>query len=176
MKIKTVYPVIVDNERSGTSEYLSNAAGNAPTEEYRAGDMNITTSYPVIVDGVDLSPRDYYSDADGATPSMPEQASAKQKGLFWDKVKGGWSKVSNSPGAQFALEKVAEFMKNKQGGGFGTGGYTGGATDGTPTPIPTDTTPAPMTKTTKIVLIVGGVLVVGLVILGLVSKKSPAKG
>ena len=177
MKIKTAYPVIVDNENSRTSEYLSSAAGTETNEDYNAGDVNVKTSYPVIVDGVDLSPRDFYSNANGE-PSMPEQVAAKQKGLFWDKLRGGWSKVSNSPGAQFALEKVAEFMKTKQGGGFGAGagGFTGGMPDSTPTPLPTDTTPAPMTRTTKIVLIVGGVLVVGLVVLGLVSKKSPAKG
>ena len=99
MKIKTVYPVIIDNERSGTSEYLSNAAGNAPTEDYSAGDVNVTTSYPVILDGVDVSPNDYYSNADG-DPPMPDQAKAKQKGLFWDKTKGAWAKISNSPGAQ----------------------------------------------------------------------------
>jgi hypothetical protein len=171
MKIKTVYPVIIDNENLGTSEYLSNASGNAPTEDYNAGDVNVQTSYPVILDGVDVSPRDYYSNSNGAEPTMPDQAAAKQKGLFWDKLKGGWSKISNSPSAQFALEKVAEYMKNKQGGNFGAGGFTGGMPDSTPTPLPTDTTPAPMTKTTKIVLIVGGVLVVGLIILGLVSKK-----
>lgn len=175
MKIKTAYPVIVDSEKSRTSEYLSSAAGTSTTEDYNAGDVNVKTSYPVIVDGVDVSPRDFYSSADGE-PSMPEQVSARKKGLFWDKVKGGWSKVSNSPGAQFALEKVAEFMKTKQGGGFGAGGFTGGMPDSTPTPLPTDTTPEPMSKTTKIVLIVGGVLVVGLVVLGLVSKKAPAKG
>lgn len=174
MKIKTAYPVIVDNDKSRTSEYLSNAAGTSTPEDYSAGDVNVTTSYPVIVDGVDVSPRDFYSNADG-DPPMADQAKAKQKGLFWDKTKGAWAKISNSPSAQFALEKVAEYLKLKQGGGY-TGGYTGGMPDATPTPTPTDATPTPMTKTTKIVLIVGGVLVVGLVILGLVSKKTPAKG
>ena len=171
MKIKTAYPVIVDNEKLDMNEYYANAAGTSTPENYTAGDVTVSTSYPVILDGSDVSPRDYYANADGE-PSMPEQVAAKQKGLFWDKTKGAWSKISNSPGAQFALEKVAEFMKMKQGGGFG-GGYTGGLPDSTPTPAPA-TTPEPMSKTTKIVLIVGGVVVVGLVVLGLLSKKAPA--
>jgi len=170
MKIKTAYPLIVDNDKLDMNEYYANAAGTSTPETYSAGDVSVSTSYPVVIDGTDVSSKDFYANADGATPSMPEQVSAKQKGLFWDKVKGGWSKISNSPGAQFALEKVAEFMKNKQGGGFGSGGFTGGMPDSTPTPAPTPAA-EPMSKTTKIVLVVGGVLVVGLVLVGVFAKK-----
>lgn len=172
MNIKTSYPVIIDNEKLSPSDYYSNAAGTSTPENYTAGDVSVTTAYPVVIDGSDVSPNDYYANADGE-PSMPDQAAAKQKGLFWDKTKGAWAKISNSPGAQFALEKVAEFMKMKQGGGFG-GGYTGGLPDSTPTPAPAPAS-EPMSKTTKIVLIVGGVLVVGLVVLGLLSKKAPTQ-
>jgi hypothetical protein len=173
MKIKTAYPVIVENEKLDMSEYYANAAGTSTPESYSAGDVNVSTSYPVIINGSDVSPNDFYSNVD--EPPMPEQVAAKQKGMFWDKVKGGWSKISNNAGAQFALEKVAEFMKMKQGGGFGGGGFggggfTGGLPDSTPTPAPTPAA-EPMSKTTKIVLVVGGVLVVGLVLVGVFAKK-----
>jgi hypothetical protein len=171
MNIKTPYPVIIDNEKLSPSDYYSNAAGTSTPENYTAGDISVTTAYPVVIDGTDVSSKDYYANADGATPSMADQAAAKQKGLFWDRTKGAWSKITNSPGAQFALEKVAEYLKLKQGGGYaGGGGYTGAIPDSTPTPTPTET-PQPMSKTAKIILIGGGVLVVGLVLVGIFAKK-----
>lgn len=170
MEIKTSYPLIIDNEKLNMSDYYSNAAGTATPETYAAGDLTVKTSYPVVMDGTDLSPLDFYANADGAAPGMPEQAKMKQKGLFWDKTKGAWAKISNSPGAQFALEKIAEYMKQKQGGGFGSGGFTN-VPDSTPTTPTTATdTPAPMTMTTKVIIGVGIVAVLGLVGYGIFAN------
>jgi hypothetical protein len=170
MEIKTSYPVIIDGQKLSSSNY-SNAAGTSEPETYTSGGLNIKTSYPVIMDDSDVSPLDYYANANGATPGMPEQAAMKQKGLFWDRTKGAWAKISNSPGAQFALEKVAEYMKMKQGGGFTTDSGTGGGTKDTlPDATLTDETPETMTMTTKIIIGVGVVAVLGLVGYGIFAK------
>ena len=177
MEIKTSYPVIIDGQKLSSSNY-SNAAGTSEPETYTSGGLNIKTSYPVIMDDSDVSPLDYYANANGTTPGMPEQAAMKQKGLFWNKTKGAWEKISNNPGAQFALEKVAEYMKLKQSGGLTSGGGTdGGAGGGTGRGgfVPDanlNTTPdeEPMSKTTKIIIGVGIVAVLGLVGYGIFAN------
>lgn len=174
MEIKTSYPLIIDNEKLNMSDYYSNAAGTASPETYSAGDLTVKTSYPVVMDGSDVSPRDFYANADGATPTMEQQASAKQKGLFWDRTKGTWAKIANNPGAQFALEKIAEYMKIKQGGGFGSGsGLTDGSKDGSKdsTIITEQEQPKSMTMTTKIII---GVAIAA--VLGFVGYSIFAKG
>jgi hypothetical protein len=167
MEIKTAYPIIIDGETIDPNDYYSNAAGTSQPEAYTSGDLNIQTSYPVVLDGKDVSPKDYYSNL--TDPNMQEQVAMRQKGWFWDKTKGTWQKISNNPGAQFALEKIAEYMKMKQSGGFGGGGFTagGGTGEGTKDTLPdatlTDKTPEPMTMTTKIIIGVGIAAVLGFV-------------
>jgi len=174
MEIKTSYPLIIDNEKLNMNDYYSNAAGTATPETYSAGDLTIKTSYPVVLDGSDVSPFDYYSNADDATPTMEQQASAKQKGLFWDKTKGTWAKIANNPGAQFALEKIAEYMKIKQGGGFVPGGglpQVGSGEFVPDTNLNKEPESKPMTMTTKIII---GVAIAA--VLGFVGYSIFAKG
>lgn len=177
MKITTSNPVMIGNEVVNGNDEFFNAEGaeyvENPEDTYNEGDFKIQTSYPVIVDDKPLSPKEYYLNTNGETdasksaPSMDKQVAAKKKGMFWDKVKGGWQKISNSPAAQFALQQVAAYASQNSGAPVAP------TASNTP-PMPVVDEPTPMNKGLKIALIVGGVAVVGLIIYSMVGKGSKA--
>lgn len=194
MKIKTSYPVIIDGKDISPSDYYSSASGDflvdmdfVPQEEVTADGVKVSTKYPVILDGTDISPRDYYSNLgggtygqlnlaeiakaaeqyqkSGTTPSSKDQNKAKEKGLFWDKAKGAWQSFSNSQTGQVALQQLDAYLTARRDARFGTssgGGF-----------IPAQQASAdsnePMSRGTKIALIAGGIVVVGLIVYSIVA-------
>jgi hypothetical protein len=197
MKVLTSYPVIIDKERISPTDFYSSAAGDTglPEKEYSVGGMTIKTNYPVILDETNVSPADYYSSYTGdqeksisdlmAKGSNREEAiqilklgtdtnPAANKGKFWDKVKGAWTNVKNNPAAQYAWQQAGAYIANKGavGGGGGGGDYTGQQQQ-----QQQEQKPTPMSKTTKIVLIGSGVIVVGLILYAVLSgnKKTATK-
>ena len=198
MNIKTTNPVIVDEVKVSPNDYFSNAVGDIavdyeylPTEEVTAGDIKVVTKYPIILDGSDVSPKDYYSnfwgrnkkkktDADklaeatenaqktGQAPSTADQNVAKQKGLFWDNLKKSWTTFSNSEAGKMALAQVDAALTARRETRFGAGQGGGFISPDTITP---EQPSQPMSATTKILLIGGGLLVVGLIVYSVISSK-----
>lgn len=182
MKVTTSNPVIIDDVKVDPIDMYLPAEGSTE-ESYQAGDIKVSTINPVIIDEKNASPEDFYSNLGGVTgsaadqmqkmsqnvPSMESQAKAKQKGQFWNKAKGAWEKISNSPAAQFALQQVATYLAQRQGGGQDT--FTQ-QNQPPPPPPPVD---EPMKLGTKIAIGVGAALVIGLIIYAVVSGDSKAK-
>lgn len=206
MKVLTSYPVIINKEKISPSDYYSCATGDtdSPEKEYSVGGMTIKTNYPVIMDETNVSPLDYYSsytgsqeksikdlmakgsnreeaiqilklgpDTSSSTSTSSSSTTSATKGRFWDKVKGAWVNVKNSPAAQFALQQAGAYIANRQTGGGGTGGDFSAQSS----VAPVEPKQAPMSKTTKILLISGGVVVVGLILYAVLSgdKKTATK-
>jgi hypothetical protein len=101
-------------------------------------------------------------------PTPNQVADAKKKGLFWDKVKGGWvyakeSGILDWVGNLFGLQPPPAFQPTGAGAGVTAGGG-GGA-------VVTDDTNKGMSKTTKTLLYVGGALVLGFVIYTIAKPK-----
>jgi hypothetical protein len=174
MKVTTSNPVIMGGKMVSGNGYSCAEGMNyveTPEDTYQEGDFQIQTSYPVIVDDKNLSPSEYYlnlTDAELAaqkTPPMKTQVDAKKKGLFWDKVKGGWQKISSSPAAQFALQQVAAYAAQNSGAPTASGQQQQEV-------VNTDETTAkkPMSTGLKVGLIIGGIAVVGLIIYSMTSK------
>jgi hypothetical protein len=101
-------------------------------------------------------------------PSASEQDAKAKEGKFWDVVKGGWSNFTKSPSGQVILDSATNYISNKLGGNSFT--QPGGET-GLPAPTPPAPTDEPMSQTMKIALIGGGVLLVGIILYNVLSKK-----
>ena len=107
--------------------------------------------------------------------SNPKTGETK-KGMFWDKAKGVWVKAQQSG----LLNQLGGLL----GGLLGKNGATGSAgqtwTGETPAPAPSSTTPEqpgkqPMSMTTKVLIGVGVVAVLGVIIYVATKKNSPSK-
>jgi len=104
----------------------------------------------------------------GEPPAAEQDAKAKE-GKFWNVLKGGWDTFTKSPSGQIILDSATNYISNRFGGATTTTGTGGGADD---TPAADDKTKdEPMSKTTKYVLIGGGVLLVGVILYSVLSKK-----
>jgi hypothetical protein len=101
-------------------------------------------------------------------PTAAEQDAKAKEGKFWDVVKGGWSNFTKSPSGQVILDSATNYISNKLGGNSFT--QPGGET-GLPAPTPPAPTDEPMSQTMKIALIGGGVLLVGIILYNVLSKK-----
>jgi hypothetical protein len=168
--VKGTNPVFVGDKEASRNEFLY--------------------SEPVELDGEVLTPMDefLYSNASGkdrraarraarekanqTTPGKGEPTAAEQdakakEGKFWDVVKGGWSNFTKSSSGQIILDSATNYISNKLGGNSFT--QPGGETI---TP-PADDKPKaePMSQTMKIALIGGGVLLVGIILYNVLSKK-----
>lgn len=186
MKVITDYPVIIDNEKVSPVDYYSSAAGtnDKPENEYNVGDLTVQTNYPVIIDEKDVSPKDYYSNLTAEErrqerelrkkrknePSIDEQKDKASKGLFWDKVKGVWSKAKDNPAAQFAFQQAAAYLAQKNAGS----GYSSGPEAPT-TPPADDENDQKMSTPTKVLLVTGSILVVGYIIYAVMGANKGAK-
>lgn len=188
MKVTTANPVIIDDIKVDPIDMYLSAEGNADEETYTEGDLKVTTMNPVIINDTNVSPNDYYSNYGGAlgqstqqisqlqtklnqSPSLEEQLKAKKKGQFWNKAKGAWEKISNSPLANFALQQLAAYQAQKLGGGMdmsSQGNFTQQQQQ-------EQVEEKKMTTTTKILLGVGGALVLGLIIYAVMSGDSKGK-
>lgn len=191
MKITTINPVIIDDVQVDPIDMYLPADGNTEEETYSEGDIKITTMNPVVINDKNASPSDYYSNAGGSindatsaalsyskqlsdSPSMESQLKAKKRGEFWNKAKGVWEKISNSPAAQFALQQLSNYLAQKQGMAMGAGmdSGMGSASATTPPPPPKK---EKMSTGVKIALGVGGALVLGLIIYAVMSSDSKSK-
>lgn len=184
MKVTTSNPVIIDDVKVDPIDMYIAAEGSTE-ESYQAGDIKVSTINPVIIDDKNVSPEDYYSNFGDATanaaqqisqfaknaPSMETQAKAKQRGQFWNKAKGAWEKISNSPAAQFALQQVATYLAQRQGGGQDTFAQQNQQQN----EIKDENKPEPMKLGVKIAIGVGAALVIGLIIYAVASGDSKGK-
>jgi hypothetical protein len=100
----------------------------------------------------------------GQTPTATQVADAKKKGLFWDKVKGGWVYAKESG----LLDWVGNLFGLKPPPAFQPTPPTATTTTTTTT---NDDDGKGMSKTTKTLLYVGGALVLGFVIYEIAKKK-----
>ncbi len=100
-------------------------------------------------------------------PSASEQDAKAKEGKFWNVLKGGWESFSKSTSGQIILDSATNYISNKLGGNLGVE-QGGGGVDDTPPAPPAD---EPMSKTTKYALIGGGVLLVGIILYSVLSKK-----
>lgn len=99
-------------------------------------------------------------------PTAQEQIDkAKTEGKFWNAIKGGWDKFKTTENGQIIVQSGMAYLLNKLGA-------TTGSTDTTTPPAPPATDDKkPLSKTTKTILIVGGIAVLGLIIYSVVKKK-----
>jgi hypothetical protein len=101
-------------------------------------------------------------------PSAAEQDAKAKEGKFWNVLKGGWEGFTKSPSGQIIVDSATNYLSNRLGGNsFSQPGSEG---DGS-TPPATPPADEPMSKTTKYVLIGGGVLLVGIILYNVLSKK-----
>jgi hypothetical protein len=91
---------------------------------------------------------------------------AKKEGKFWNSLKGGFESFSKSENGQIILNSGTSYIASKLGATVPT--TTDGTTPSADVPTPDKT---PMSKTTKTVLIVGGVAVVALIIYSIAKGK-----
>ena len=157
-------PVEIDgNTLTPMDEYLySNANGNplGKTNPLKAGLPTGTISIP---------PSQYLANLQNIPggPNAKEQADkAKKEGQFWNSLKGGWEKFRKSDNGQILLTSGTSYLVDKLGGTV----PTNTTTTTPPADAPKDDT-KPMSKTTKTVLIVGGIALLGLIIYSVVKKK-----
>ena len=101
-------------------------------------------------------------------PTKEEQDAKAKEGKFWNVLKGGWDSFTKSPSGQIILDSATNYIANKLGGA----GYSqqGAGLDDTP-PADDKSKDEPMSKTTKYVLIGGGVLLLGIILYTTLSKK-----
>jgi len=101
-------------------------------------------------------------------PTAEEQDKKAKEGKFWNVLKGGWEGFTKSSSGQIILDSATNYIANKFGGATTNTG--GGVVDDTP-PADDKAKDEPMSKTTKYVLIGGGVLLVGVILYSVLSKK-----
>jgi len=100
-------------------------------------------------------------------PTAAEQVDkAKKEGKFWNGLKGGWEKFKVTENGQIVVNSAMALLLNKLGGA----GITAPTTDTAPPTTPPADIKQPMSKTTKTILIVGGVAVVGLIIYSVLKR------
>ena len=99
-------------------------------------------------------------------PTKEEQDAKAKEGKFWNVLKGGWESFTKSPSGQVILDSATNYISNRLGGNSFS--QPGGDV---PAPPADEPKAEPMSKTTKYVLIGGGVLLVGVILYNVLSKK-----
>ena len=100
-------------------------------------------------------------------PSKTEQEAKLKEGKFWNAVKGGWDNFTKSSSGQILIDSLTNYLSNKLGGTSSGQEYTdtGASTDNQNKEVD-----QPMSQTTKTILIVGGVAVVGFILYSVLKK------
>jgi hypothetical protein len=101
-------------------------------------------------------------------PTAAEQDAKAKEGKFWNVLKGGWDNFTKSPSGQIIVDSATNYISNKLGGNSFS--QPGGDISAAPVD-PTKDASAPMSRTTKLVLIGGGVLLVGVILYNVLKKK-----
>jgi hypothetical protein len=102
-------------------------------------------------------------------PTAAEQVDkAKKEGKFWNSLKGGYEKFKVTENGQIIVNSAMALLLNKLGGPTGTTTDTAPTADGNSNEKLSGK--QPMSKTTKTILIVGGVAVVGLIIYSVLKR------
>ena len=103
-------------------------------------------------------------------PTAAEQVDkAKKEGKFWNGLKGGWEKFKVTENGQIVVNSAMALLLSKLGGASTTSTDTAPIVDGNSNEKLNGK--QPMSKTTKTILIVGGVAVLGLIIYAVVKQK-----
>jgi hypothetical protein len=103
-------------------------------------------------------------------PTAAEQVDkAKKEGKFWNGLKGGWEKFKVTENGQIVVNSAMSLLLSKLGGAGSTSTDTAPIVDGNSNEKLSGK--QPMSKTTKTILIVGGVAVVGLIIYSVLKQK-----
>jgi hypothetical protein len=96
-------------------------------------------------------------------PTAAEQVDkAKKEGKFWNSLKGGYEKFKVTENGQIIVNSAMALLLNKLGGPTGTTTDTAPTADGNSNEKLNGK--QPMSKTTKTILMVGGVAVIGLIL------------
>lgn len=144
-------------------DLLGNPYSGKPTSWYKPVGTSYTTTK--------ITPAQYSAsvkDIPGG-PSAAEQVDkAKKEGKFWNALKGSWDKFKTTENGQIIVQSGMALILSKLGGA----GTTAPTTDTTPPVTPPADDAKPLSKTTKTILIVGGVAVLGLIIYSIVKNKS----
>jgi hypothetical protein len=127
--------------------------------------MKVITSNPVVTSGEEIkTPSEMYYNSIGAIASqmgITAQQAAKyqeeqnKKGLFWDKVRGGWKKAKESG----LIDQLRGFASSQLGRG-----QSGSAPVSTSEQTATQKSESGMSNTTKILIGVGVVALIGFAI------------
>lgn len=100
-------------------------------------------------------------------PTKGEQEAKLKEGKFWNAVKGGWDSFKTSSSGQVLIDSLTNYLSNKLGGNSFS--QPGGSV--TPETTPKTDEPQPMSKTTKLVLVGVGLLLVGIIVYSATKKK-----
>jgi hypothetical protein len=101
-------------------------------------------------------------------PSKIEQEAKLKEGKFWNSVKGGWDNFTKSSSGQILIDSLTNYLSAKLGGPYNQQ-YLDPITNDAGND-PNKTPDQPMSKTTKTLLIVGGVAVVGFILYSVLKK------
>lgn len=172
--VKGTNPVFVGNQEASRNEFLY-------SEPVMYGDETLTPNDEYLYSNLTAEERKARKQerrisratANKTSPGKGEPSAAEQdakakEGKFWNVLKGGWEGFTKSPSGQVILDSATNYISNKLGGNsFSQPGAEG---DGSTPPAgpPAD---EPMSKTTKYALIGGGVLLVGIILYSVLSKK-----
>ena len=194
MEITTSYPVYINKQRiNKPSEYLSFDGKSATKAQILAFQKFANTKgyFPKLVEdgaygaktqkAIDVWGAEFDKAAQklqgiaqgvmnppvipaGGTPTQAQVDAMKKQGMTWDKVKGGWQKGKD----------ILSGLKNIFGGGQ-QAADTATAQPSTDMPVADQPAPTGMSKTMKIALIGGGVVVLGLIIWAVSRGSSKGK-
>jgi hypothetical protein len=161
-------PVMYDGETlTPMDEYLNFTSSDLLTNPY-SKPKTTALNTPLPTPTISITPSQYSANVQNIPggPTAKEQVDkAKNEGKFWNSIKGGWDKFKTSENGKIILQSGASYVLDK----LGATAPTAPTTSFEQTP-PTDTK-APMSKTTKTILIVGGVALVGVIIYMIAKKK-----
>lgn len=204
MKVITGNPVIIDKTRVSSKDMWCSLDGSSSKTEIKAFQDWMDAKHPNWVNGKNLNKGSGYgtfgpstskawgsfgseysaslttavgsalaSAGSNLSTTNPKTGETK-KGMFWDKAKGVWVKAQESGLLNQLGGLLGGLIGKKQGTGDTPTTWTG------ETPAPSTTPPAegdkkPMSTTTKVLIGVGVVAVLGVIIYMATKKSSPTK-
>lgn len=176
--VKGTNPVFVGDRKISTNEFLyseqvelnddvltpmdeflySNASGNRKSrrEDRKNRRRNTATLAEIQANLQDIP----------GGPTKAEQEAKLKEGKFWNSVKGGWDNFTKSSSGTILIDSLTNYLSAKLGGPYTQFGNEQVVTD----QDLNKTQDQPMSQTTKTILIVGGVAVVGFILYSVLKK------